>query len=492
MTATVTQSRKVWNQLVEAVTHTVVGDRRTSAGSNVGRVPEAFEVFHVEIEGAEEVARALETIKGSIDNGLYIGVYSLPQSNDTNTLQHLQQSTQKYNTNHNLLELWCLERNVLDSRTPSRQSANNTKAEQVALRLFMRSLYSWCRLLPLGSSRSARKKKVGFFVVPTEAFDIKTGMLQAGKAATAMGDSFDGHARFEGLQEQRKWRPIVVGSQNSAFSFSLSVSHTAGVPEIEDAQPDSTTNVSIIGDYVNVGDAGSSLQPPFRQKPSSATRPSSAAIPIQPVQRGGVRFNHQHPGRATVGTATSSTPPPFALTPTPSSLQSVSSFNKVFGKGDTFGGRSVSPPDASQHWVPKFEPATTGLWHPRGGGEDMAITQSMLQSTAQSEMAPFMAFLEEDNLDGIVSDHESEGPTPGGVSLSGTQSRGAHGDDDVARFRERFESVSLEKGFAAHSVSASSYGESSNTAPAPPQRTIRDLVHQMEALRSDFTQAQAV
>eukprot|EP01061_Rhynchopus_euleeides_P020794 TRINITY_DN3376_c1_g1_i1.p1 TRINITY_DN3376_c1_g1~~TRINITY_DN3376_c1_g1_i1.p1 ORF type:complete len:545 (+),score=115.03 TRINITY_DN3376_c1_g1_i1:55-1635(+) len=525
MTATVTHSRRVWQQLVDTVTHTVVGDG--GGGGSVGRVPEAFEVFHLDVEGAGDVARALDAVKGSIGNGLYIGIYSgSPETQRGESYVPIgsvpgghQQRQGGQSQQHSLLELWCIKRVESDVHTPSRQSQNNTRTEQVALRLLLRSIYMGCRLLPLGPSRSA-KKKLGYFLAPIDAYDPKTGVLQPGQAATSMGDSFEGHARFEGLQEQRKWRPVTVGSQNSPYTVSVSVTHSTGVPEVGEPAQEPTASVSIIGDYVNVGEASGVLHPPFSRPKqqqgvaggnlTASSRTPSASIPIQ-RSYSGVRFSKPmaisrgtpHGAHGAGATQPQSTPPPFALTPTPSSLQSASSFNKVFGKGtDGFSGRcSVSPPDGSQHWVPKFEQASTGNWAPKND-DSMQMTATVSHaipqgSLTQQDMAPFMAFLEEDDLDGPASDLGSEDVSHGGMSLGATAGgRGAHGDDDVARFRERMESVSLVSGFSTHGGTGSygdTYGRGSFSASctAPPQRTVRDFVHHMEEMRSEYVVQQA-
>ena len=543
MSTSVTQSQRVWHQLIDAVSHTVLGERR---GGGVGSVPEAFEVFHLEIEGAEDVARALDAAKTLLDRGVYIGIFG----------------SRSAAREHSLLELWCIERTDTQAApgavaTPpaasSRGTANNTKAEQTALRLLLRSLYMGCRLLPLGSSRVGGRKKVGFFIVPIEGYDPKTGVLQPGQASTSMGDCFEGVAKFESLQEQRKWSPVTVGSQNSPVTMRVSVTHTAGVPDVSEVcVPDGGAQFSIIGDYVNRGEPHSVVQAPFTRQKRAGGVPSSAAIPIQrsvSSHRGGavppshshgahpvasssrshshssannsfgnnpaVAFGYSNPQRipsfgGTPGLGATpalpfshpaSTPPPFALTPTPSSLQSASSFNKAFAKGvgDAYGTarHSVSPPDGSQMWAPRFEPCATGAWAPKN---DEGAAANLLSS--QQDIAPYMAFLEEDDLDGVETDYESEDVSHG-QSVGNIQpgSRILHSDDDVSRFRERMEAVSLTTGFpssggAGGAATNESFSgmrspfSASMTGAVLPQKTVRDMLANLEDMKSEFMAAQ--
>eukprot|EP01064_Diplonema_japonicum_P005229 TRINITY_DN13525_c0_g1_i2.p1 TRINITY_DN13525_c0_g1~~TRINITY_DN13525_c0_g1_i2.p1 ORF type:complete len:448 (+),score=86.69 TRINITY_DN13525_c0_g1_i2:25-1344(+) len=426
---------KLWNQILEGVTHTVLSARREGCRSGK-RVAAAFEILHLDIEAIDEVDKAVEKVMAGSRSGLCIGVFSGGGTGPAI-----------------LLELWSIERS---EGTLQEHRVIKEREELTVARLLMRSIHTATRLLPLGLKRN----KVDFFVCPINCLDTRTGVLHPGSAFTSNGVPFEGTVRFSSLQETRTFAPL---NMPGSFNVQIKASYASVIPDME--PPTEPITYSIIGDYVNRGQDQAAIPPPFtKSNPSMGNTSFSSpmgvhgrSLPVQIPSSG---------GKGT-GTVVSNTPPPpFALTPTPGSLQSTSSLSKI--GTFKFGSTSVSPPDTPSilsQWTPRLEVTQNSGWVPKP-------EKDMTASIQQQDLSEYVAFLEEDELG------EAE------QALNPQE----HVDDEVSKFRERMQGVTLSSGFGyvAASSQSSLRNHSFNTATLPPARTGRSLKHQFMQLQSEF------
>eukprot|EP00659_Diplonema_papillatum_P014793 gene14793-22648_t len=416
-------------QLVDAVVHTVLGARiKKSGGGHVGRVPHAFDTFHLDIEGGEEVSRAIDAVMNDTSQagrmqGVQVGVFAT-----TAPASCWGEAAAK--CSFSLLELWTIER-----KTPQAKALRK-REEDAALRLLLRTIHAAARLLPLhayksnlhraadnsdesalssstagaasASKRWSRHPKLGFFIAPLGSFDSQAGALNPGQGiVTELANPIYGTCRFPAPPEHR-----AFGSCNVHWGFlQVSVKYVpeAGLPDASagnsafDGAPGSV-GVNIIGDfYVNSRNADGLhvVPPPFSRLPQQQQQhPQPSGSPgLPPASVGGLSQPVTIPGRRAPGAAggqvyqagggavggggggggggaggggapvVGTPPPPFALTPTPSSFQSASSFSKAFGPSNPpyhpLGTSSGTRPSYLATSVSPPEGSFLSQWTPR-------------------------------------------------------------------------------------------------------------------------------
>eukprot|EP01063_Lacrimia_lanifica_P016233 TRINITY_DN22837_c0_g1_i1.p1 TRINITY_DN22837_c0_g1~~TRINITY_DN22837_c0_g1_i1.p1 ORF type:complete len:552 (+),score=189.12 TRINITY_DN22837_c0_g1_i1:95-1750(+) len=540
------ETDQLWQRLVDAVAHMVLSERYAGAKGEDGFnkcVPNAFETFHVQIGGQDDVSKAMERAWAHADQGLHIGVVQ-PKS-ATGGAQDV------------LLEVWTIEREALAKGMKMRRGHDGATAFRVLLRVLLARL----KTLPLGLMGGRQRhraagirKQRGFFLAPLTAYDYRKGAaaMPAGKHIyTRDGDELTSAAQFEELTKRVTFPSIHLPDNGSGAriptSFTVSVVYAVTASETPEAAAaadsaarDAAPSFAIIGDYVNSGGAqGGEWEMPFSRpkhgggggapppalsaappaRPDSTGRqsdghvtptmrftnrtqsrsPSATAAPVAlpPANRSfGPAANPQHTTASIpIKASAAETPPPFALTPTMSSLHSNGSWNHhpagavLMQQHASRVGMGVSPPDGGAHqWAPRVDAGTTGTWAPKGRLEGDA-TAAATAAVPSQDISPFMAFLEEDEQDILLdaaSDDGLDAPAPPTL----------HTDDEVSRFREKMEAVTLSDGFPSRGTLASSSSPfTSSFIGAGPAaggdvphvaRTLADVRTHLDLLKAGF------
>ena len=441
---------KLWPQLIEGISNIILSRRCDESGT--GRVPYAFEVFHMDISESEGVSEALQQLETVSGMGVVIGLYL------TNTKKE-----GKYKSTGNktkLLEYWRLQQ----AKIPTQQTRVN---DLTNVRLLIRSIYATCRMLPyhrnMAKLHAVKGSTIGFFISPIETWDSQSGVICG---CSSDPELLGTQIRFDSQVEKKSFAPVAYDRRGNSHSATVSVEYATFFPELESSLDEGSPKFSIIGDYVNRRPDSASIPVPFAKtqaqqntvpisSPTMHRDPTSKSMPVQiPVK------------------AQNTPPPSFAPTP-PGSFQSGSSLTKLFQHGGFHRYESVSPSESSlSQWTPRLENNSIGNgapWIPKT--KEIPIRK---YGSSHIDVNTYSAFLEDDFDDELIDD--------------GSDSQIETTDDDISKFRERMEKVTLTEGFATLN------SRGSETSPFTIKNndkiiSISDITSTLLELKQDFISA---